>query len=62
MLALQVAGSDPPTFAIYRPATGRSRQIMSQQVGESATFRGFPAPVWCLQYLYAVHWAGTPPL
>ncbi len=44
----------PPTFAIYRPATGRSRQIMSQQVGKLATFRGFPASAWCLQHLDAV--------
>jgi hypothetical protein len=33
LLALQVAGSEPPTFTIHRPATGRSRQIMSLQVG-----------------------------
>ena len=31
MLALQVTGSQPPTFTIYRPATGRGRQIMSLQ-------------------------------
>jgi hypothetical protein len=33
LLALQVAGSQPPTFTIHRPATGRGRQIMSLQVG-----------------------------
>jgi len=32
MLALKVPASQPPTFNIYRPATGRSRQNMTLQV------------------------------
>ena len=32
LLALRVEGSQPPTFAIHRPATGRARSSMSLQV------------------------------
>lgn len=32
LLALQVPDSKPPTFAVHRPATGRSRQLMTLQV------------------------------
>lgn len=33
LLALEVPGSEPPTFVVHRPATGRSRQTLSLQVG-----------------------------
>ncbi len=33
LLAVEVEGSQPPLFNIYRPATGRSRQNMGLQVG-----------------------------
>ena len=33
LLALEVPGSEPPAFVVHRPATGRSRQKLSLQVG-----------------------------
>lgn len=56
MLALQVPGSEPPTFAIHRPATGRTRQAMTQQELKARYRQLAPAacrPIWEAAYAAA---------
>ena len=59
LLALEVPGSEPPAFVVHRPATGRSRQTLSLQVGGLTRVAGPGAGTWwlCLCWLpSSQHW------